>query len=101
MQRTAAAGTDALLDINRHILARQMVGECVMPRRWSGNGDCKRWMAGLCPRDIGVEVFQAEGKLVTIEPFRPASKLRALQALDDEPEPLHLGTRRSKLGVIL
>jgi hypothetical protein len=36
-----------------------------------------------------------------IEPFRPPSKLRALQALDDQPEPLHLDTRRSKLRVII
>jgi hypothetical protein len=39
--------------------------------------------------------------LIAIEPFRPPSKLRALQALDDEPEPLHLGMRRSKLRVII
>ena len=58
-------------------------------------------MAGLRPRDIGVDIFQAEGKLVTIEPFRPSSELRALQVLDNEPEPLHLGTRRSKRRVII
>ena len=37
----------------------------------------------------------------TIEPFRPPSKLRSLQALDDEPEPLHLGARRRKLRVVV
>jgi hypothetical protein len=55
----------------------------------------------LRPRDVGVEVFQSQSKLIAIEPFRPASELRALQALDDEPEPIHLGTRRSKSRVIL
>jgi hypothetical protein len=55
----------------------------------------------LRPRDVGVEVFQSQSKLIAIEPFRPASELRALQALDDEPEPIHLGTRRSKSRVII
>ena len=56
---------------------------------------------GLHPRDIGVEIFQPESKLITIEPFRPPTKLRPLQASDDEPQPFHLGTRRSKLRVII
>lgn len=55
----------------------------------------------LCPRHIGTEIFQSQSKLIVIEPLRSPPKLRALQALDDEPEPLHLGPRRSKLRVIL
>jgi hypothetical protein len=58
-------------------------------------------MAGLRPCKIGVEVFQPERQLIAIEPFRPPSKLRALQALDYELEPLHLGTRRCKLRAII
>ena len=63
--------------------------------------DCNGPIRGLRPRDIGVEIFQPESKLITIEPFRPTSKLHALQALDDKSEPLHLATRRSKLRIII
>jgi hypothetical protein len=63
--------------------------------------DCNGPIRGLRPRDIGVEIFQPESKLITIEPFRPPTKLRPLQASDDEPQPFHLGTRRSQLRVII
>ena len=80
-----------------------MVGKCLAPRGWFRLGvinyDCP--IRCLCPRDIGVEVFQSQSKLIAIEPFGPPSKLRALQALDDQPEPLDLGTRRCKLRVII
>ena len=62
---------------------------------------CNGPIRGLRPRNIGVEIFQPESKLITIEPFRSPSKLRSLQALDDEPQALHLGTRRSQLRVII
>jgi len=63
--------------------------------------DCNCPMRCLRPRDIGVEVFESQSKLIGIEPFRTSSKLHALQAPDDEPKPLHLGTGRSKLRVII
>jgi hypothetical protein len=79
-----------------------MVWKCLAPRRFNlGVIDCNRPIRCLRPRDVGVEVFQSQSKLIAIEPFRPASELRALQALDDEPEPIHLGTRRSKSRVII
>ena len=85
-----------------------MVGKCLAPRGgfrlgWFRLGviDCDCPIRCLRPRDIGVEVFQPQSKLIAIEPFGPPSKLRALQALDDEPEPLDLGTRRGKLCVII
>jgi hypothetical protein len=63
--------------------------------------DCNGPIRGLHPRNIGVEIFQPESKLITIEPFRPPTKLRPLQAPDDEPQPFHLGTHRSQLCVII
>jgi hypothetical protein len=56
---------------------------------------------GLRPRNIGVEIFQPESKLITIDPFRPPTKLRSFQSPDDEPQPFHLGTRRSRLGAVI
>ena len=96
----AAAGTDALFNIDRHILTRQMLRERTLPQLRPDVG-YQRGMAGLRPCKIGVEVFQPERKLIAIEPFRPPSKLRALQALDNEPEPLHLGPRRCKPRTII
>jgi hypothetical protein len=51
----------------------------------------------LQARDIGVEVFQSEGKLVAIDPFRAPSELRALEPSDDELESFNLGLRLGKL----
>src|SRR5262249_44868489 len=58
-------------------------------------------MARLQAGDIGVEVSQAEGKLVTVDPFRAPSELRALEPPNDELESLDLGLRLGKLGSIV
>jgi len=102
MKRTATAGAYTVLDIEFDILPRQMVGKRRPPRRGFGivvqRDD---WMTYLCPGDIGVEVLQPKRELIAVDSFRSPSELRALQALDDEPKPFHLGTRCSKLRVIL
>ena len=54
-------------------------------------------LARLQSRDIGVEVFQSEGKLIAIDPFRAPSELCALEPPDDELESLNLGLRLGKL----
>ena len=54
-------------------------------------------LARLQARDIGVEVFQSQGKLVAIDPFRAPSELRALEPSDDELESFDLGLRLGKL----
>jgi hypothetical protein len=51
--------------------------------------------------NISVEVFQSESKLVAIDPFRPPSELRALEAPNDELESFDLGLRLTKLGSIV
>jgi hypothetical protein len=52
----------------------------------------------MLPRDIGLEVIEAEPQLIIIERFGPASKLVALQLSDDEAEPLYLGQRLREPG---
>jgi hypothetical protein len=59
MERATAAGTDAILDIDRHIFARQMVGKS-LPMRCRLRADIVRRccrMAFLQAGNIGVEVF--------------------------------------------
>jgi hypothetical protein len=99
MERAAAAGTDLLINIDRHVFARQMVGKSLpacrslrtdIPRR------CCR-MVHLQAGNIGVEVFQSESKLVAIDAFRAPSELRALEPPNDELESLDLGLRLGKL----
>src|SRR6516225_829532 len=103
MERAAAAGADALINIDGDIFARQMVGKSLpMWRRLRTDIVCRRgWMARLQARNIGVEVFQSESKLVAIDPFRAPSELRALEPSNDELESLDLGLRLDKLGSVV
>jgi hypothetical protein len=71
MECAAAARTNLVVDVERHFLARQMVGEPLTPRGGFGIVVVcgSRWMRHLCPRCIGVEVFQSQSKLIAIEPW--------------------------------
>ena len=91
MERTAAAATDALVDIDRYLFARQMVGETVLAWRGLRTGvvRCCR-MACLKAGNIGVEVFQSESKLVSIGLFRPPTELHPLESPNDKLETLDL-----------
>jgi hypothetical protein len=103
VERATAAGTDALINIDRHILARQMVGKSLpMGRRLRTDirRRCSR-MACLQAGNIGVEVFQSESKLVAIDPLRAPSELRALESPDDELQSLDLRLRLRKLRSIV
>jgi hypothetical protein len=51
-------------------------------------------------RNIGVEVFKPESKLIAIDPLRPSPKLRPLEPQNDGPEALHLSLRPGKLCLI-
>ena len=99
MERATTAGTGALINIDRHILARQMLGKSLPACRSLRTDIVRRCcrMVRLQAGNIGVEVFQSESKLVAIAPFRAPSKLRALEAPDDELEPLDLILRLGKL----
>jgi hypothetical protein len=64
MERAAAAGTSAGIDVQRHLLARQMIGQAGAVIRYTPGllrttGRHRRQL-GRRPGDIGIEVFQAE-----------------------------------------
>ncbi len=91
MQFAATAGAGLMLKIEPDILTGQMRWQAwsIGPRsRCLG---CRQWKRGFDPRDIGVDIFEAERQLVIIEPLGAPAKLAALQLLDNEPEPFDLG----------
>jgi hypothetical protein len=101
MECTATTRTDATLNVECHVLARQMVRKRLSPRsRFKISLVDRGGRRSLRPCDISVEVFQSERKLVTVEPFRSSSELRALQTLNDQPETLDLGPCLHKLGSV-
>ena len=83
MKRAAAAGADHFVDIEPHIVARQMVGQRLAMGGPFGLLVLDPWTALLGTGDIAVEVFKPEGELVGIETLGTAAELRALQLLDD------------------
>ncbi len=87
VERTAAAGTDVLIDVLVHILAWQMAGKSLPPRCWLAASSARRCLRMMCLRsfNIGLKVFQTESQLIAIDPFRAAPELRALQPMNDEP----------------
>ena len=58
---------------------------------------CRR--IGLRPRNIGIEIFQAELQLVFVEAFGTTPEPIALQRLDDLAQPVDLGLRLCPLAV--
>jgi hypothetical protein len=100
VERTAAAGADVLVNVLLYILAWQMAGE--PPRCWLAASIARWWVRMMClgPRNIGLKVFQAESQLITIDPFRAAPELRALQPMNDEPKSLDLRSRLGELGLV-
>ena len=84
------------------VFARQMLGKSLPTWRRLRTDIVRRRgrMARLQARNIGVEVFQSEGKLVAIDPLRASSELRALQPLNDEPKSLDLRPRLDELRLI-
>jgi len=94
MERAAAAGAGIGVEIQRHLLAHQMIGEgeAVLrsaPERRLAVGGCRQ--ASFRSRDVGVEIFQTELELIAVEAFGTAPEAAALQRLDDLPEPIDLG----------
>ena len=57
-------------------------------------------MSGLCPRQIGVEIFERQRELIVVESFGASTELPTLQALDDETEPLDLSMRGDQLCIV-
>src|SRR5882672_6090568 len=90
MQLAAAAGARLMIELEPHVLTGQMRRQAWPPGWHSGCLGCRRWKRGFDPRDVGVEVVEAELQLVVVEPFGTSAKLAALQLLHDEPEPFDL-----------
>ncbi len=94
MEGTTAARTVIALHIERHVLARQMIGKWSAPGPGPGLGfpiACRRRRL-LCLRaaDVRVEVFEPQGKLIGIEALGAASELPSLKLLDEALEALDL-----------
>jgi hypothetical protein len=92
MQQGATAWTGGCIDIDQHILARQMFGQCFVPRTFIGVAGCDfgRRLESLSLCKIGLDIFEAKCKLIVIKASGPASELRALKLLDDQLETLDL-----------
>ena len=100
MQGATAAGAGAMVKVEPHLFAWQMRRQAWPLRpRW-GPGRLGRPRRQRCfdPRDVGVDILEAELQLVIIEPFGAPAKLVALQLLNDEAEPFDLGPRLCEGG---
>ena len=103
VQLAAAAGAGLMLDIEPHVLARQ-VRRQARPvglrlgrlASWLGAGGS---LASTRARST-LEVFKAELQLIVIEPLGAPAELAALQLLDDELQPLDLGLRLGESGAL-
>ncbi len=75
------------LHIERHVLARQMVGKRQAPGRGPGVGfrivGRRHGMMNFRAGDVGIEIFQPEGKLIGIEALGAASEPGSLKFFDD------------------
>jgi len=91
MDCTAAAGTGAAVNVEGHILARQVIGQAgtiirYTPGPFLSAGRLRRQI-GLRAGDIGIEIFEPEGKLIGIEALGPASEPGSLKLFDEALEP--------------
>ena len=84
------ARTVMALHIEPHILSRQMVGKRRVP--WRGPGlrfrivGRRHGMMNFRAGDVGIEIFQPEGKLIGIEVLGAASELGSLKLFDEALE---------------
>ena len=78
------------LHIERHVLARQMVGKRKAPGRGPGLGfdivGRQHRLMSFRAGDVGIEVLESEGKLVGIEALGAASELGSLKLFDEALE---------------
>ncbi len=89
MQGTAAIRASACLDLERHLLAQQVLREGCAPGFVVTVAE--QVSSGCCSaRNIGVELLEPEPQLIGIEPLRAPPELAALKLPDDETELLDL-----------
>jgi len=93
MQLAAAAGADLVLEVEPHLFAGQVRRQARPLGSRLRRVGCACWKCSFDPRDIAVQVFQAELQLVVVEPFRAAAKLAALELLHDQPQAFDLRLR--------
>src|SRR5207302_5526860 len=89
MQRAPAAAAGCVVNIEPHILARQMIGQRLAMGRPFGVLLLDPRTV-LFAREIAVEIFKPERKLFGIEALGTAAELRALQFLDARFQTLDL-----------
>ena len=101
-ERPAAARAIAVLDVDHHLVARQVrrQGAVVAGRRLRaglacGASDCV--LPSLVGRDGLLEVLEPELELVRAQLLRPASKLVAHEPLHQQPQLLILGVQFAML----
>jgi hypothetical protein len=102
MKATPTARARATRDVDRYVLALEAIGKRLTS--WCSFGaaiiDARR-QGRLHPRDVNVEVFEPERKLITIQPLRSPAELGALQLMNNRSEALGLGTRSLQLGSLV
>ena len=109
VQRAAAAGAVAPLDVDQNLVARQMLrqGAVVAPGRCRTTAallGLRRLLPGLVLGDALLEILEPELQLVRAELLRPAAELLPQQALDQQPQLVVLGLQRAVImrrGVLL
>ena len=104
VQRAAAAGTCLVLDVDHHLVARQMRRQGAMvarrraPRGFGVLLRCGGRILGcLALGDRLLQVLQPELQLVRAQLFGPAAEPMAHQALDQQPQFVVLGVQLALL----
>ena len=94
MKSAAATGTDCAGDVACYIFTRQAIRQRLTS--WCRFGtiiiDARRQRRAH-PGNVDIEVFETERKLIIVQPLRSPAELRALQALNNRLETVHLGAR--------
>jgi len=96
MQCAATTRAGHVVDIESHVLPRQMIGQRPALGRPFGWLLLSRRTALLFAGKIAFNLFKSERKLIRIEALGSAAELRALQLLDDGSEALDLGVAMCK-----
>jgi hypothetical protein len=82
--------------IGQNVLARQVIGQWLAPRRRLGRLRYNSGLAFLNTADIAVDIFQCERQLVGIKALGATPEPRALKLFDDCLKTLNLAARRSR-----
>ena len=102
MKSAATAGAIAAREVDGYVFTRQAVWKRLTS--WSSFrtviNEARRHRR-LRPGNVDIEILEPKCKLITVEPLRPATELRALQTLNDQSEVLDLGARLRQFGSLV